>query len=311
MLLRIKKLGRRYRSFRQTVQQRILPKLSCTHDPLALRVADFKKSDTLYVMATGGSINDLPPQAWDDIRRCDSLGINFWLYHEHVPTWFSCEVSRTPADAAAMMKLLAQRMPDYQNTAFLLKDIHRLDERYPQWSSEFPLSTIQHLYTLHTLSVKGRDTASLRRSLRWYRRLGYFNPSETLWGIPMKRATIFLALSFAVMAGYKRIVLCGVDLNNTAYFYDHPRYAAARPPQLPTTSDDLAQRYASEGVKMLQQPDPTIHNTIDPALNPLPMDEIIHALHEEVLRPLGIELFVALPSSRLHPRIPALFGVPP
>jgi hypothetical protein len=312
MLHALKKLGRKYRRFRQTVRARILPKLRCAHDPLHLRVADFKKSDTLYILATGGSINDLPPQAWDDICRCDSMGINFWLYHDHVPTWFSCEVSRTPADAATLMQVLEKRLPDYQNTAFLLKDIHKLDERYPQWDSEFPLGRICHFYTLHSLSVRGRDAASLRRALRWSRRLGLFKKSDELWALPMKRATVFLALAFGLMAGYRRIVLCGVDLSNTAYFYDDPRYRAARAlpdtPKLPSTAGELEQRYASEGVKMLKKPDPTIHNTIDPALNPLPMDEIIHAFHEEVLRPEGVELFVALPGSRLHPRIPALYA---
>jgi hypothetical protein len=312
MLLALKKIGGRYRRFRDTVRQRILPKLRCTHDPLKLRVADFKKSDTLYVLASGGSINDLPPQAWDDIRRCDSLGINFWLYHEHVPTWFSCEVSRTPTDAATLMQVLEKRLPDYANTAFLLKDIHKLDERYPQWDREFPLSQIRHFYALHSLSVKGRTVAALRRALRWDRALGGFKKSEELWALPMKRATVFLAMSFGLMAGYKRIVLCGVDLSNSAYFYDHPRYREARglpeAPTLPSSAEALEQRYASEGVKMLKMPDPTIHNTIDPALNPLPMDEIIHAFHEEVLRPAGVELFVSLPSSRLFPRIPALYA---
>ena len=313
MLLALKKkIGRRYRRFRDTVRKRILPKLNCAHDPLKLRVADFKKSDTLYVLASGGSINDLPPQAWDDIRRCDSLGINFWLYHEHVPTWFSCEVSRTPADAATLMQVLEKRLPDYEKTAFLLKDIHKLDERYPQWDSEFPLSQIRHFYALHSLSVKGRTVAALRRALRWDRGLGGFKKSDELWALPMKRATVFLAMSFGLMAGYKRIVLCGVDLSNSAYFYDHPRYREARglpaAPTLPSSAEELEKRYASEGVKMLKTPDPTIHNTIDPALNPLPMDEIIHAFNEEVLRPEGVELFVALPSSRLFPRIPALYA---
>ena len=310
MLLAVRKAGRRYQKFRRAVLNRILPKWKGAHDPRRLRVADFKKSDTLYVMGSGGSILDLSEQAWQDIRSADSMGINFWLYHEHVPTWFTCEVAREGTAAAALMQLLEKRLPAYQNTCFLLKDVTKLDERFPAWHELFPLGRVKHLYTLASLSVKGRNARALRFYLRWYRRLGLFRQSEELWGVPMKRATIFMAMSFALMAGYKRIVLCGVDLSNTDYFYSHPRYASQElppPPVIPATAEALADKYRRTGVKMRQAPNPAIHNTIDPALNPLPMDEIIYAFQEEVLKPAGVELFVALPSSRLHPRVPALY----
>jgi hypothetical protein len=310
MLLSVKKIGSRYRAFRDAVKTRIAPKLQGAHDPLHLRVADFKKSDTLYVMGSGSSIHDLPPEAWRLIRASDSLGINFWLYHEHVPTWHFCEVSREAAEAESLMALLKMRMEDYRHTCIMLKDVMKLDDRFPRWSTEFPLGEASHLYTLASLGVRGRTAGMLRFFLRWYRRLGYFRRAEVLWGVPMKRATIFMTMCFGLMAGYKRIVLCGVDMSNTDYFYHHPKYTGPgmpKPPTLPVTAQALAEKYSGHGVKMRQSPNPSIHNTIDPALNPLPMDEVIHAFNEEVLKPEGVELFVALPSSKLYPRIPALF----
>ncbi len=310
MLLAIKKQGRRYHDFQEAVKNRIAPKLKTAHDPLHLNVADFKTSDTLFVMGSGASINDLPMEAWEEIRAADSLGINFWLYHEHVPTWYSCEVPRDPEYAASLMTLLKLRKDDYRNTCLLLKDVMKLDDRCPHWTSEFPLGDMNHVYTLSMLGVRGRTSGLLRFFLRWYRRLGYFRRSEVLWGLPMKRATIFMALSFALMAGYRRIVLCGVDLSNPDYFYHDPKYAGngmPSPPTLPRTAQALAETFSRHGLKVRQAPNPDVHITIDPALNPLPMDEVIHAFNEEVLKAEGVELFVALPSSKLYPRIPALF----
>lgn len=309
MLLAIRKAGRRYKAFRDIVKDRIVPKVR-GHDPLALKVGDFKTSDTLYVMGGGGSILALPEKAWEDIRAADSFGMNLWLYHEHVPTWFSFELGREEAEIALQLKLLRKRLPDYRNTAFLLRDIPKLDERFPGWTERFPLTEIANLYTPASLSIRGRSASALRLYLRFYRLCGLFRRSETLWGVPMKRASIFMAMSFGLMAGYKRIVLCGVDLGNSDYFYNDARYAGQDvlpAPAAPVTAEELAERYRKAGVKMRQAPNPAIHNTIDPALNPLPMDEVIYAFHEEVLRPEGVELFVALPTSRLFPRIPALY----
>jgi hypothetical protein len=310
MLLRIRKFSKRYREFRNTVTSHILPKWNGEHDPLALRVEDFKKSDTLYVMGSGSSILDLPQNAWEDIRAADSFGMNLWLYHEHAPTWFSFELAREEKEIDLQLKVLRLKLQDYRNTAFLLRDVSKLDERLPKWKEKLPLSEISNLYTIATLRVAGRSVRSLRFYLRWYRRLGLFNPSDELWGVPMKRATVFLAMSFALMAGYRRIVLCGVDLSNAHYFYNDPRFNGSElplPPTIPATTEALANMYRKTGVHMRQAPNPAIHNTIDPALNPLPMDEVIHAFNEEVLKPEGVELFVALPSSKLYPRIPALF----
>ncbi|MCX6840357.1 MAG: hypothetical protein NTX35_21455 [Verrucomicrobia bacterium] len=284
MLLRIRKFSKRYREFRNTVTSHILPKWNGEHDPLALRVEDFKKSDTLYVMGSGSSILDLPQNAWEDIREEKEIDLQ--------------------------LKVLRLKLQDYRNTAFLLRDVSKLDERLPKWKEKLPLSEISNLYTIATLRVAGRSVRSLRFYLRWYRRLGLFNPSDELWGVPMKRATVFLAMSFALMAGYRRIVLCGVDLSNAHYFYNDPRFNGSElplPPTIPATTEALANMYRKTGVHMRQAPNPAIHNTIDPALNPLPMDEVIHAFNEEVLKPEGVELFVALPSSKLYPRIPALF----
>jgi hypothetical protein len=58
---------------------------------------------------------------------------------------------------------------------------------------------------------------------------------------------------------------------------------------------------------MHHDPNPHIHNTMDPALNPLPIDEMLHALNEMVLKPAGIRCYVSLPSSALYPRMPVYF----
>jgi hypothetical protein len=310
MLLAVKKRGATYRRFKRFVHERFVSRLQLGHDPLELPVNRFKTSDTLYILASGSSINSLDAEAWVDIAKADSFGINFWLYHDFVPTWYSCEIPRTTPEADVMMQLMQIRLPSYQNTAFLLKDVLKMDQRYPAWPSTFPLNRIPHIYTLHTLGVPGRDPGSLRRWLRLSRWLGYFRPSLRLWGIPMKRATVFLSLAFGLMAGYRRLVLCGVDLNRPDYFYQDPKYVSSNLPQLPplpAETSDLAALYNSSGVHLHSSPNPKIHNTMDPALNPMPMDEVIHAFHEEVLKPEGVELWTALPCSALYPRIPAYF----
>jgi hypothetical protein len=276
-----------------------------------LPVNQYKSSDTLFILGSGGSIQDLSPAAWETIRGCDSLAMNFWLYHPFVPTWFSCEIPRDTREAEVMSKLLERRAADYAGTAVLLKDVTKLQERFPGWHEKVPLAHYPHLYCLPSLSVAGKNRSSLRRHLRLQRWLGLFKREDTLWGLPMKRATIFLALAFAAKAGYRNVILCGIDLNNSDYFYRAQEYRRQDLPQLPEPpgkSEDLKKLYQASGVKMHHDPNPHIHNTMDPALNPLPIDEMLHALNEMVLKPAGIRCYVSLPSSALYPRMPVYFN---
>ena len=62
--------------------------------PLAsLDLPRFKRSDTLVVLGSGSSINRLDERALSFIRSNDSLGFNFWLLHDLVPTYYMVEVS--------------------------------------------------------------------------------------------------------------------------------------------------------------------------------------------------------------------------
>jgi hypothetical protein len=310
MLLALKQRGGSYRRFRSLVDKDIRPLRPEATDPLALNVGSFKKSDTLFVLASGSSINRLDGNQWKTISSADSLGINFWLYHDFVPTWYLWEIPRSPESAKVLIELLRLKLHAYERTCCLLKDAGKLSLRYANWKEELPLRQITHLYTLCNLHVSGRTESGLRLWLKLYRALGYFQKQEILWGIPMKRASLFQSLAFGLMAGYRRIILCGVDLNHGDYFYQAPLYREKGLPQLapsPTSPNALAALYSERGMSLRGTPNPQVHNTMDKALNPLPIDRMVHALHEVVLKPEGVELYTAFSSSALHPRIPAFW----
>ena len=47
-----------------------------------------KRSDTLFVLASGTSINQIPPARWKVIDQHDSVGFNYWPIHSFVPTMY-------------------------------------------------------------------------------------------------------------------------------------------------------------------------------------------------------------------------------
>jgi len=51
----------------------------------ALNISHYKKSDTLFVLGSGESINKLGLDAWDVIKKNDTVSFKYWLIHDFVP----------------------------------------------------------------------------------------------------------------------------------------------------------------------------------------------------------------------------------
>ena len=68
-----------------------------------------KKSNTLVILGTNASINNIKPAVWEKISEYDTLAVNYWLYHEYVPTYFVFEYSRDYRVALHQQALFRKR----------------------------------------------------------------------------------------------------------------------------------------------------------------------------------------------------------
>jgi hypothetical protein len=287
MLFDYKKLTGKYRNYRRLVRAHLSPHVP--QHTWEIPFAKGKTSDTLYILGSGGSINEYTSEMWETIRRGDSFGLNLWLYHRHVPTYFMFEVPRYRDAADIFFALLNWRGADYADTTVIVNDLIAAEDRQPGWAAKINWQPFRRVCSVHNVGLPGATEVGMRRWLDCLRLLGWFKARPSTWYLPKRRASMSAAITFGVLAGYRRIVLCGVDLTRTDYFYEAPEYA-----KLPVP---------------VWQPHNTgsVHSTLDRNLNPVPIDEVIYALNDRIVKPGGAELLVALPSSGLHPRLAAAF----
>lgn len=57
----------------------------------ALDINANKKSHRVFILGSGASINLMSAAVWEDIYASDSIGFNFWLVHNFVPSLYVCE----------------------------------------------------------------------------------------------------------------------------------------------------------------------------------------------------------------------------
>jgi hypothetical protein len=259
-----------------------------------LDIAARKRSGTVFILGSGSSVNDLVEADWAVIGGHDSIGFNNWLIHGFVPTFYFVELGTFYAeDDVYTTDLLRRRLADLGDMPIIAESKCWL--RPEGFSSRLPreLRDRLHFYAPYSLRTTSVEVVAwvLRRGRSVWRR-----GSCDLKTMIHHRASLSALVLFAFLAGYEEIVLVGVDLNDSRYFWetdDEFLHGAPGPPVYPGE----------------------VHMTVDPAATAsevaVPIDDYLRLLDSTVLRPNGVSLQVANPRSLLSAFLPVYAGLTP
>ena len=254
-----------------------------------------KTSDTVFILGSGRSINEITAAQWEVIKSHDTIALNNWPVHPFVPTFYCYEsaVNEPGLDEAYnfLLNNICNRASDYRPTIKIIANFKRAER--PQIGKDLTHECKHNLYFVYTPVVIARTPEEFRAMVRFYRRLGLFAISPKIRNLFKYSSVLSTCLSLAIRLGYRKIVLCGVDLKTSEYFYQDSE-------QFPRTSS------------VSLRPRDETHDTAIAKPWLVPMDEMLSIIREEILEPAGVELLVASTHSLLHPRIPSaqsLFAV--
>jgi hypothetical protein len=252
----------------------------------SLDLQGLRSSDTIFILGSAWSINEISDERWTVIGKYDSVGINFWPAHPFVPRFYHFESilrDDQPAMYEALIKLFQRRSEDYANTVKIVTEVGRLEVR--QTIFELPEGMKKNLYVGFSMPVVARNEDELRAGIKYLRSIGAFTPHAKVAWLFKYGGSVIGMMTLAVLMGYKRIVLCGVDLNRQEYFYQHRE----RFPE-----------YADWEFSLRNE----VHKTARRLPWLVPAQSAVYVFKELVLDPEGIELLVESRASTLHPRIP-------
>lgn len=244
-----------------------------------------KKSDTLFILGSGASVNELSDQDWQYIASCNSVGFNYWMAHPFVPDLYFTEPPPNAKGWETFWNLNKVSKEAYSNVPYIVN--------YKEWQRhliDFPLAEIpaelqKNLYYFAPYNLRLNKTWMMKLLLLGWRRKRFSN-NPFNWLI-LQRGTLDMLILLGYFAGFTKIILVGVDLSNTAYFFENPNMNFVFRPSVLQTGK--------------------VHRTADPTLDinkiSVTIDKYIYMLNEILLKPKGVCLFVASEKSRLYPRI--------
>jgi hypothetical protein len=249
----------------------------------------YKTSDTLFILGSGPSINAISEEEWKVIAQHNSIGFNYFLAHPFVPTYYHMELR--PEDMEMFRGCYSQRRDAYRNIPFMI-NYHFIMDDFNSADLDFidnKLITVPRLYT----DCRAEDVEKI-----FHFNHKYVAPSDNYFLLHY-RGSLCLMISLGVLLGYKKIVLAGVDLKDSTYFYCDERYACAATQALVRNRCQTSTETAT-----------TLHATADPSFIPstVTIDRVLQLLNEIALKKRGIEFFVYNKKSLLHPTFPVWNG---
>lgn len=252
-------------------------------------LAQFRaKSPTLVVLGSGESVEEVTPSQWKLIGDCVSVGINSWLVHDFIPDiyCFEQEQSSLDEDTDSLSKLLREEEVVNRAPAVLLLRPHA--ETSSDRIVEIPAGLRERTRVYGRTAVVTQDRRNLVRDLR--RLIRYSVRDQLPESVAIDEGmSVARMLSLGVRAGFSSIVLVGVDLNSTQYFFDiNPSYLIRR-------GMEHYNPWKKRG---------SVHGTEETETRTFAASTFIPALAEAARQEVGTSVYVSSSSSALADHLP-------
>ena len=245
----------------------------------------------LFILGSGSSINDLTESQLAHIGEHQSIGINFWYFHDFVPNVLSFDggaVDQGHTDIArtleGMGKLLNRKaIVDSRPWILYLRPINR--------NQEYLLPTPEALLGRRWVSARANVISShspnlesdIRLLLRQIAKRSIPTPV-----LPDNGSSVVRMIFLGLAQGCKDIVLTGVDLDDREHFW---------------ASQDYVKRY-KEYVAFFPNLGQEPHGTTQAIDRPLGNLEFLALLGKVMKEERVGNLWLASPASQLAPFVP-------
>ena len=260
------------------------------------------KSDTVFILGSGPSINELKNSDWELISKNDSWGFNYWFCHDHIPDCFfaQSEVKSFFNDLkffSELDNLMAQMLIDkkvqYEKVRFYLRGDSVNDYTFheTQFGKTILFNNFNY-YFISELVVSSKNKVMPFKLINKIHKLGFFSSTTKHSPIPKLGNTITELISLAIMAGYKNIVLCGIDMNDGGHFYD---------------TDAYLNKYSYLRKLKAWSNRNVIHPHMDTSTKKYNTKEIIMDLEKFAKSKFDSQIYVSSDSSQLYPDLPKYF----
>lgn len=173
-----------------------------------------RKTNSVVILGSGYSINDIDSKSWEHLKEIDSIGFNWFCKHRFVPNYYVIREQanikkRVSSDESP--KLLLDRIlsPEYKKTCLILLDVSSHSRGVFDYK-KYVKKTERDCVILKDRNIKNKYIIK--------------NTKKDIfkWGVYHSSCTLISVLHILIWLKYTSIYFAGVDLNDSRYFWLPP-----------------------------------------------------------------------------------------
>lgn len=172
----------------------------------------YKTSDRLFILGSSYSINDVTEEEWEMVKAADSIGVNNWVFHDLVPTYYVLETPHRTEQFAYFKEELNNKADAYANVPFFVQYVHLSKSK--NHLNDLKIDSSKIFYNVPFMP-NTLNTSIIKKMLKQWNA----KQNKTLEDLIHYSGSLSYIIMMGVVLGYKEIVLLGVDLNDNRYFF--------------------------------------------------------------------------------------------
>jgi hypothetical protein len=190
-------------------------------------------SQILFILGSGPSINEITKNQWEFIESNESWGFNNWYLHDFVPNRYFVQSeikSRKNLNYffimdSLMKEIVLKKRNLYKHVKFYIRgdNVNKYKFHKSQFGETILNSKLNYCF-MPELVLRSKNKIRPYKVMVKMFELGFFTKNSNIMSIPKFGNTITELISLALMNGYKKIILCGIDMNDCGHFYDKDFY---------------------------------------------------------------------------------------
>jgi hypothetical protein len=174
------------------------------------------KTECVTILGCGASVLEVSDKIWQEIQENDTIGMNFWIVHKFVPDVYFFEANRDKERNQFMIECMRMRKEEYAEVASVVNwRVWRRAYKDPKVLEDIFGSNICY-FALPRCPIDTNARLE-KRIRRWLPASSQYQ----LKSVSQYHGSLAIVLQIAVLAGYRKIRLVGVDLDARGYFWEY------------------------------------------------------------------------------------------
>ncbi|MCE7995985.1 MAG: hypothetical protein HEP71_28655 [Roseivirga sp.] len=196
-----------------------------TGEIISDEILKHKKSDTIFILGSGPSINRITDEQWKHIGQHDSFGFNYWFLHDFIPTFYMFQMPEDEETQNMTLNILEGRQPRMKDVPFILRGSAIANGKLDVTDKRFGVLKDSEVYFLNEYPLHMMVETDINLVLEYLDLLDLLPHGNLTKFIPKLRSSMALLIVLAYQMGYENIVLCGMDMQGGFdHFWDDPKF---------------------------------------------------------------------------------------